>query len=172
MKKFYIWLSISVTLNGGLFGSREGQHQPPCFLSLKKNPAEWKNEKCVFFFVLLWVTIRLSDRGCAAFVALAVITLAPNQHTTHCFSCLFFSTCIFWDTEKCLRVVQRRPPWRDFPSTQLSSVSDSKMTDSSQACVCVLTSAKISEPLGLPEHTYSNFYISRMNFTVLSSLIQ
>lgn len=76
--------------------------------------------------------------GCGVLVALAVITLAQNQHTAQCFSCLCFSACIFGDTEICLRVVQRSQPCRVFPLTQLSSVS---VTVSSQACVCVSTSA-------------------------------
>lgn len=69
------------------------QHRPHCFLSWKT--AESWTEECVFFFVLQWVSAAALRPGCAAFVAVVVITLAPNQHTPQCFSCLCFSAFVF-----------------------------------------------------------------------------
>lgn len=76
--------------------------------------------------------------GCAVLVALAVITLAPNQNTTQCFSCL---SCIFRDAEKCLCVVQRSLPCSAFPLTQLSSVSDDRFTSAMWLCIHICTAA-------------------------------
>lgn len=83
-------------------------------LPLFEKTAEWK--MCIFLCAVSqcaahYPTLR---PDAAAFVALAVITLARHQHTTHCFSCLCFSTCTFGDAEKCLRVVQRSQPCRVF----------------------------------------------------------
>lgn len=157
MKKFYIWLSITVTLNLSLFGSKEGQYQPLCFLSLKNSrKPKWK--MCIFLCsaVSHSAARKLTLRpGCAVLVTLAVITLAPNQNTTQCFSCLCFSTCIFGDAEKCLCVVQRSLPCSAFPLTQLSSVSDDRFTSGMWLCIHICTAAakENTKPLGLPEHT-------------------
>ncbi len=135
-----MWLSISATLNGGLFGSREGQHQPCCFLSSEKQQkARMKNVS----FSLFCCESRSDSQTRAVLRLLLWLWLHWPQTSTPLTVFLVYSlVLVFLEILKnCRRVVQRRQPWRAFPSTQLSSVSDDRFKSSMCLCIHICTAA-------------------------------
>lgn len=126
-----------------LFGSTEGQHQPPCFLSFRNSrKLEWK--MCIILCPAVShgaahnPTLRPDCcSGCD------YVGLEPAHHSVFfLFFFVYALVLVFLEILKNVCVLcKERQPCRVFPLTQVSSVSDDRFTSGMCLCVHICTAA-------------------------------